>query len=119
MGGTITGSELEGLLKSLGHQLRPEAVLDAAHDAGLLTDARSEDRNKRASAMLFSELSLDLDLSDLWRLLGSIRRREGLTHAEMIELKEVFNSHKTDSTDARGVDEILVLQAGKAIRWFG
>lgn len=107
--GTMKGTELEGLLRSLGYTASPEAILDAAQAAGL-----GIDQSALSGLCSLKGLQFDFGLSELWLLLRSLRACEGFARAEMRDLKDSFELH-----DARGGGELTAGDAGRAILWAG
>lgn len=75
--GTLNGTELKGMLESLGYFPSDEAIADAAKDLGL------------------DPYHKELDFSELWQLLQVFRAREGFSAEELIEIEEVFQTYAT------------------------
>lgn len=94
--GVIHGTALRHVMTVLGYQVPDmDAVWESAKDAGI-------------------DVSGELDLSKLWRILVVFRAREGFSAAEASDVEEAFKRY-----DKQSEGEISTLEAGKVLRWLG
>lgn len=93
--GTISSTELHGLLKALGYNLSPDVLREVSADAGC--DSKTE-----------------LNFEDIWTMISLFRMREGFLRAEVEDLRQGF-----DKYDKRGQSELDCVDLGHVLRWMG
>jgi Ca2+-binding EF-hand superfamily protein len=85
--GGISAGELAHIVADLGYFPQRDEVNDALADIGMSPEQ-------------------ELDFDELWRFLEVYRGREGFSHAEMVEIEEVFNVVDADGSGSLSVEEM-------------
>jgi Ca2+-binding EF-hand superfamily protein len=95
---------LKEFLGELGYAASTEAILDAAQDAGLKIE--DDLLTKLAFQENFKDMKFNFSSEELCVLVSTLRAREGFTHIEMEDFRQIFDSCKPVGCEEMGTPAI-------------